>query len=56
VLEDWDLPRLRINFAYPTCKHLSAKVRSFIAFIAADFKANDYAERWTRMPRRSGPS
>jgi DNA-binding transcriptional LysR family regulator len=56
VLDDWDLPRLRINFAYPTRKHLSAKVRSFIAFIAVEFEANDYAGRWTRMPRLSGPS
>ncbi|MGF3026110.1 LysR substrate-binding domain-containing protein [Methylobacterium aquaticum] len=52
VLDDWDLPRLRINFAYPTRKHLSAKVRSFIAFVAADFEANAFTHRWTGATQR----
>lgn len=47
VLNDWDLPRLQINIAYPNRKHLSAKVRSFIDFIVEDFSINDYERKWT---------
>lgn len=47
VLSDWDLPRLQINIAYPSRKHLSAKVRSFIDFMIAEFDAKDYEKKWT---------
>jgi len=47
LLEDWDLPRLTINLAYPSRKHLSAKVRSFIDFMAEHFEREDYARKWT---------
>ncbi|VTU36796.1 LysR family transcriptional regulator [Variovorax sp. PBL-E5] len=47
TLDDWDLPRLTINLAYPSRKHLSAKVRSFIDFIAAHFARMDYERKWT---------
>jgi DNA-binding transcriptional LysR family regulator len=47
VLDDWDLPRLAINLAYPSRKHLSAKVRSFIDFIAAHFARMEYERKWT---------
>ncbi len=47
VLDDWDLPRLTINLAYPSRKHLSAKVRSFIDFMAAHFAKMDYERKWT---------
>jgi len=47
VLDDWDLPRLTINLAYPSRKHLSAKVRTFIDFVAERFVAMDYEEKWT---------
>jgi DNA-binding transcriptional LysR family regulator len=47
VLPDWDLPRLQINIAYPSRKHLSAKVRSFIDFMIAEFDAKDYEKKWT---------
>ncbi len=47
VLDDWDLPRLTINLAYPSRKHLSAKVRSFIDFMAEHFEREDYARKWT---------
>ncbi|MEO6407866.1 MAG: LysR family transcriptional regulator [Burkholderiaceae bacterium] len=47
LLDDWDLPRLTINLAYPSRKHLSAKVRSFIDFMAEHFKAMDYERKWT---------
>ncbi len=52
VLEDWDLPRLTINLAYPSRKHLSAKVRTFIDFMAAHFVTMDYERKWTA---RYGP-
>ncbi|MEJ7931111.1 LysR family transcriptional regulator [Ramlibacter sp. AN1015] len=47
VLDDWDLPRLTINMAYPSRKHLSAKVRSFIDFMAEHFERMDYSRKWT---------
>ena len=47
VLDDWDLPRLTINLAYPSRKHLSAKVRTFIDFMAAHFLKMDFERKWT---------
>ncbi|MEY5100089.1 MAG: hypothetical protein RJA36_2808 [Pseudomonadota bacterium] len=47
VLNDWDLPRLQINIAYPSRKYLSAKVRSFIDFMVDEFARNDYERKWT---------
>lgn len=47
VLDAWDLPRLTVNLAYPSRKHLSAKVRTFIDFIAAHFDRMDYERKWT---------
>ena len=36
-----------INLAYPSRKHLSAKVRTFIDFIAEHFAKMDYERKWT---------
>jgi len=47
VLDDWDLPRLTINLAYPSRKHLSAKVRTFIDFMAEHFARMNYEQKWT---------
>jgi DNA-binding transcriptional LysR family regulator len=47
VLDTWDLPRLTINIAYPSRKHLSAKVRSFIDFMVEHFAREDYERKWT---------
>lgn len=47
VLDAWDLPRLTINLAYPSRKHLSAKVRTFIDFIAEHFDRMEYERKWT---------
>lgn len=47
VLDAWDLPRLMVNLAYPSRKHLSAKVRTFIDFIAEHFSKMDYERKWT---------
>ncbi|MGO7785630.1 LysR substrate-binding domain-containing protein, partial [Rhizobium ruizarguesonis] len=30
IMDDWDLPRLKMNIAYPTRHHLPAKTRLFI--------------------------
>ena len=47
VLDDWDLPRLTVNLAYPSRKHLSAKVRTFIDFMAGHFAKMNYEQKWT---------
>lgn len=47
VLDDWDLPRLTVNLAYPSRKHLSAKVRTFIDFMAEHFVTLNYERKWT---------
>ncbi|MFI5444472.1 LysR family transcriptional regulator [Polaromonas sp. UC242_47] len=47
VLDEWDLPRLTINLAYPSRKHLSAKVRTFIDFVAEHFEKMNYERKWT---------
>ncbi|MDB5871274.1 MAG: bacterial regulatory helix-turn-helix, lysR family protein [Ramlibacter sp.] len=47
LLDDWDLPRLAINLAYPSRKHMSAKVRTFIDFMAEHFEKMNYERKWT---------
>ena len=47
VLDAWDLPRLTVNLAYPSRKHLGAKVRTFIDFMAEHFDRMDYERKWT---------
>ncbi len=46
VLDEWDLPRLTVNLAYPSRKHLSAKVRTFIDFMAEHFAKMNYEKKW----------
>ncbi len=52
LLEDWDLPRLTVNLAFPSRKHLSAKVRTFIDFLVSEFDRMQYERKWTA---RLGP-
>ncbi|RIX98708.1 LysR family transcriptional regulator [Aureimonas flava] len=47
VLDDWDLPRLTINLAFPTRRHLPAKTRIFIEFLVEHFRRMDYERLWT---------
>ena len=47
VLQDWELPRLTINIAYPTRRHLPAKVRCFVDFLVEQFEKQDFERRWT---------
>jgi DNA-binding transcriptional LysR family regulator len=51
VLDEWDLPRLTINLAYPSRKHLPAKVRTFIDFMADHFARMEYERKWTQRFR-----
>lgn len=48
VLDDWDLPRLTINIAFQSRKHLSAKVRSFVDFMTDQFRRNEFERKWTQ--------
>jgi DNA-binding transcriptional LysR family regulator len=48
VLDDWDLPRLTMNLAFPTKVFLPAKTRLFIDFLVEDFRRHDYEQLWTR--------
>ncbi len=48
VLGEWELPRLTINIAYPTRRHLPAKVRCFIDFLVDHFARMDFERRWTQ--------
>jgi len=48
VLDDWDLPRLTMNIAFQTRRHMPAKVRLFIEALAERFRQNDYERLWTK--------
>lgn len=54
VLDDWDLPRLTINIAFPSRRHMSAKVRTFIDFLVAHFDRMDYERKWTSFDHPVG--
>ncbi len=45
ILQEWDLPRLSINIAYRTRKHLPAKVRVFIDFMVRNFQQLHYERK-----------
>ena len=47
ILDDWDLPRLTMNIAYPTKAFLPAKTRLFINFLVEDFRHHNYERLWT---------
>ncbi len=49
LLEEWELPRLSINIAYKTRKHLPAKVRVFIDFMVRHFREMDNERKWTSI-------
>ena len=46
VLDDWDLPGLTVNLAFPSRKYMSAKVRTFIDFLVAEFDRMQYERKW----------
>jgi len=47
LLTEWELQRLTINIAYPTRRHLPAKVRCFVDFLVEKFEELDFERRWT---------
>ena len=47
VLDDWDLPRLTMNIAYPSKYFVPLRTRLFIDFLVEDFRRNGFEERWT---------
>jgi DNA-binding transcriptional LysR family regulator len=49
VLDEWDLPRLTINFAFQTRAHVPAKVRLFMDAMIEHFKANEFERLWTSL-------
>lgn len=48
VLDDWDLPRLTMNIAFPTRAHMPAKTRLFIDFLIERFRQEGFEAAWTR--------
>lgn len=48
LLEEWDLPWLKINIAYQNRKYISSKVRAFTEFLIAHFQTMEYERRWTQ--------
>lgn len=48
VLDDWDLPKLTMNIAFQTRRHMPAKVRLFIEALAQRFRENNYEHLWTK--------
>jgi DNA-binding transcriptional LysR family regulator len=48
VLDDWALPRLTMNIAFPTKVMLPARTRLFIDFLIDRFRIGDYEKIWIR--------
>lgn len=48
VLDDWDLPRLTMNIAYPSKSFIPLRTRLFIDFLVERFRMNDFESHWTR--------
>lgn len=46
ILNDWELPHLKISVAYQSRKYVSSKVRAFIDFLVEYFEKMDYERRW----------
>jgi len=48
ILDDWDLPRLTMNLAFPTRAFLPAKTRLFMENLTRRFQTEKFEERWTK--------
>lgn len=48
IVDDWDLPRLKVNIAYQNRKYISSKVRAFTDFLIEHFGSMEYERRWTQ--------
>lgn len=47
VLDDWLLPKLTMNIAFQTRRHMPAKVRLFVDALVERFRKNQYEQLWT---------
>lgn len=47
LLDEWDLPRLTMNIAYPSKYFVPLRTRLFIDFLVDDFRRNGFEKRWT---------
>jgi DNA-binding transcriptional LysR family regulator len=50
VLDDYTAPPLTLRALYPHNRHLSAKVRAFVDFLAARFGREPPWDSWCRAP------
>tara|TARA_R110002124_G_scaffold1797_19_gene11636 strand:+ start:9267 stop:10181 length:915 start_codon:yes stop_codon:yes gene_type:complete len=48
VLDEWDLPRLTMNIAYPSKSFVPLRTRLFIDFLVERFRAGNFEQSWTR--------
>lgn len=48
VLDDWDLPRLTMNVAYPSKSFIPVRTRLFIDCLIERFRLNEFEAKWTR--------
>ena len=47
VLDDWDLPRLTMNIAYPSKSFVPLRTRLFIDFLVERFGSNEFEKVWS---------
>jgi DNA-binding transcriptional LysR family regulator len=52
ILDDHTAPPLTLRALYPHNRHLSAKVRAFVDFLAARFGQEPPWDSWCRSPRK----
>jgi len=55
LLDDWDLPRLQISIVFQSRRYMSAKVRTFIDFLAEHFRTMDFERKWTSVGPPDAP-
>lgn len=55
ILDEWDLPRLQIDIAFQSRRHMSAKVRTFIDFLVEHFHRMDFERKWTSFDQPTLP-
>lgn len=53
VLDDWELPRLTINIAYQSRRHLAPKIRAFIDFMLERIEQQDFRRKWAAPMRQA---
>lgn len=53
LLRDWEIPPAEALAVYPSRRHLSAKVRSFVEFLQQSFSDEPSWDAWMREPRET---